>query len=72
MLRKLKTRLSRLEDEIEDAEDKAGLLQEELCTNPPYEELLKVTEELDAVNKHKDALYEEWEQLSEELTQLED
>ncbi len=46
-------------------------LQEELCTNPPYEELLKVTEELDAVNKHKDALYEEWEQL-EELTQLED
>jgi len=72
MLRKLKTRLSRLEDEIEDAEDKAGLLQEELCTNPPYEERLKVTEELDAVNKHKDALYEEWEQLSEELTQLED
>ncbi len=72
MLLKLKTRLSRLEDEIEDAEDKAGLLQEELCTNPPYEELLKVTEELDAVNKHKDALYEEWEQLSEELTQLED
>ncbi len=72
MLRKLKTRLSRLEDEIEDAEDKAGLLREELCTNPPYEELLKVTEELDAVNKHKDALYEEWEQLSEELTQLED
>ncbi len=72
MLRKLKTRLSRLEDEIEDAEEKAGLLQEELCTNPPYEELLKVTEELDAVNKHKDALYEEWEQLSEELTQLED
>lgn len=72
MLRKLKTRLSRLEDEIENAEEKAGLLQEELCTNPPYEELLKVTEELDAVNKHKDALYEEWEQLSEELTQLED
>lgn len=72
MLRKLKTRLSRLEDEIENAEEKAGLLQEELCTNPPYEELLKVTEELDAVNKQKDALYEEWEQLSEELTQLED
>ena len=72
MLRKLKTRLSRLEDEIENTEEKAGLLQEELCTNPPYEELLKVTEELDAVNKHKDALYEEWEQLSEELTQLED
>ena len=72
MLRKLKTRLSRLEDEIEDAEEKAGLLQEELCTNPPYEELLKVTEELDAVNKQKEALYEEWEQLSEELTQLED
>ncbi|MDE5604260.1 MAG: ABC-F family ATP-binding cassette domain-containing protein [Eubacterium sp.] len=72
MLRKLKTRLSKLEDEIEEAEEKAGLLQEELCTNPPYEELLKVTEELDAVNKKKDALYEEWEQLSEELTELED
>lgn len=72
MLRKLKTKLSRLEDEIEDAEEKAGLLQEEICSNPPYEKLLKVTEELDAVNKKKDALYEEWEQLSEELTELED
>ena len=72
MLRKLKTRLSRLEDEIEEAEEKAGLLQEEICGNPPYEELLKVTEELEAVNNKKDALYEEWEQLSEELTELED
>ena len=72
MLRKLKTRLSKLEDEIEDAEEKAGLLQEELCQNPPYEELIKITEELDAINKKKDALYEEWEQLSEELTALED
>lgn len=72
MLRKLKTRLSRLEDEIEDAEEKAGLLQEEICANPPYEELLRITEQLDAVNKQKDAFYEEWEQLSEELTRLED
>ncbi|MDE6723612.1 MAG: ABC-F family ATP-binding cassette domain-containing protein, partial [Eubacterium sp.] len=72
MLRKLKTRLSRLEDEIEEAEEKSGLLQEEICSNPPYEELLRVTEELEAVNNKKDALYEEWEQLSEELTELED
>ncbi len=71
-LRKLKTRLSRLEDEIEDAELRAGLIEEKICSNPPYEELLKITAELEAVNAVKEKLYEEWEQASEELTEYND
>lgn len=71
-LRRLKTKLAKLEEEIECAEEKSALLQDKLCENPPYEELIKLTEELDAVNSEKEMLYEEWEQLSEELTELED
>lgn len=71
-IRKLKTRLSRLEDDIEDVEDKVALLEEELNSNPPYEELMKITAELEEVSANRDALYEEWEEVSEELTLLSD
>lgn len=71
-LRKLKTKLSRIEDEIEDAELNAGLLEEKICSNPPYEELLKITNELEEVNRLKETLYEQWEAVSEELTEYDD
>lgn len=71
-IRKLKTRLSRLEDDIEDVEDKVALLEEELNSNPPYEELMKITAELEEAAAKRDALYEEWEEVSEELTLLSD
>lgn len=71
-LRKLKTKLSRIEDEIEDAELNAGLLEEKICSNPPYEELLKITNELEEVNRLKETLYEQWESVSEELTEYDD
>lgn len=71
-IRKLKTRLSRLEDDIEDAEEKVGLLEEELNCNPPYEELMKLTAKLEEWSSKRDALYEEWEEVSEELTLLSD
>ncbi len=71
-LRKLRTKLSRIEDEIEDAELNAGLLEEKICSNPPYEELLKITNELEEVNRLKETLYEQWEAVSEELTEYDD
>lgn len=71
-LRKLKTKLSRIEDEIENAELNAGLLEEKICSNPPYEELLKITNELEEVNRLKETLYEQWEAVSEELTEYDD
>ncbi len=71
-LRKLNTRLSRLEEEIEQAEEKTVMLEESLSANPPYEELLEITKQLEEITAKRDALYEEWEQVSEELTSLSD
>lgn len=70
-LRKLKTRVSRLESEIEDIEEKAALLEEEIASNPPYEELMNITQKLHDVNTEKDRLYTEWDQASLELSELE-
>lgn len=71
-LRKLKTRLSRLEDEIENAEEETALLEERLNDNPPYEEFLKISAKLEEESAKRDALYLEWEQASEELTMIQD
>lgn len=70
-LRKLKTKISRIEADIESAEEKAALLEEDIASNPPYEKLMEITEQLHNVNLEKDRLYEEWEQLSFELSELE-
>lgn len=70
-LRKLKTKISRLEADIEDSEVKAALLEEEIACNPPYEKLMELTQQLYSINQEKDRLYEEWEQLSSELSLLE-
>lgn len=71
-LRKLKTKISRLEADIENAEEKAALLEEDIASNPPYERLMEITEQLNNVNIEKDRLYEQWEQLSSELAELEE
>ena len=71
-LRKLNTRLTRPEEEIEQAEEKTVMLEESLSANPPYEELLEITKQLEEITAKRDALYEEWEQVSEELTSLSD
>lgn len=70
-LRKLKTKVSRLESEIEDMEEKAALLEEEIASNPPYEKLMEITQKLHDVNTEKDRLYAEWEQASLNLSELE-
>lgn len=71
-LRKLKTRLSRIEQAIEEAEQQAAELEQRLNSNPPYEELMEITEALQKSAEDRDTLYLEWEQLSEELTTYED
>jgi len=71
-LRRLKTKISRLEADIEDAEEKSALLEEEIACNPPYEKLMEITQQLHGVNLEKDSLYEQWEQLSSELALLEE
>jgi len=71
-LRRLKTKISRLEADIEDAQEKSALLEEEIACNPPYEKLMEITQQLHGVNLEKDSLYEQWEQLSSELALLEE
>ena len=70
--RKLKTRLTRVEQAIEEAEEKTASLEERLNSNPPYEELMEITEALQKATEERDALYIEWEEISEELTTFED
>ena len=70
-LRKLKTKVSRLESDIEDIEEKAALLEEEIASNPPYEKLMEITQKLHDVNTEKDRLYADWDQASLDLSELE-
>ncbi|MBQ9530779.1 MAG: ABC-F family ATP-binding cassette domain-containing protein [Eubacterium sp.] len=68
-LRKAKTRLKKCEQEIEEAETETALIEEKM-QNANYEELMELTKALDEKTKLKESLYEEWENLSEELTEL--
>lgn len=68
IIRKLKTKISRLEEDIENTEDEIGLIEEELNCNPPYEEFLKVSARLEEKTRLRDSLYEEWEAACEDLT----
>ena len=69
-LRKAKTRLSKCEQEIEDAENETALVEEKMLS-ADYEELMELTNALDELTLKKEALYAEWEQLSEQLTEEE-
>ena len=70
--RKAKARLSKLELEISEQEDLISQLNNSL--NDPenscdYEKMLGITSEIDAANHLLDAMYEEWEELSEFLSE---
>lgn len=70
--RKLRTAVSRLESNIEDLEDEIALLEEELNSNPPYEQFLVINKKLEEKTAERDALFEEWTEKSEELTSISD
>lgn len=65
-LRKARTRITRCEAEIEAAEQKLAAIEEQM-TSGTYEELIRLTAELEEITQHRDGLYEEWEALSELL-----
>lgn len=67
-LRKMKTRLAKCEQEIEKAESIIDEINEKLSSSE-YEELMALTSQLEAENKKRDGLYEEWERLSLDLTE---
>ncbi|MBQ7202999.1 MAG: ABC-F type ribosomal protection protein [Eubacterium sp.] len=69
-IRKAKTRLKRCEEEIETLENDISVIEEKL-TDSDYEELIRLTAELEEKTKARDSLYEEWEELSLLLTQEE-
>ena len=69
-LRKMKTRLAKCEQEIEKTESIIDEINEKLSSSE-YEELMALTSQLEAENKKRDELYEEWERLSLDLTEAE-
>ncbi len=71
-LRKMKTRLTRLEEQIEEAERETAELEENLAEALPYEKLIEISRRLEELNVQKNGLYLEWERLSEELTTAEE
>lgn len=65
-LRKLNTRLKKLEEEIEITEDLISRLQQRLDTSD-YEELVEISNSLNENTALRDELYAQWEQASLEL-----
>lgn len=70
-LRKLNTLQKKIEAEIDETEEKISLTEEKLSSSP-YEELMKLTNELDELTLRRDSLYEQWEKVSSELLELEE
>ncbi len=68
--RKARTRLKKCEEEIEVAETEISEIEEKLATSD-YEELMKLTKLLEEKTNLRESLYEEWETLTEELTENE-
>ena len=67
--RKRKTRISRLEVEIGETENKISLLEEEICTpeiSADYEKLLEYTNNLNDLRTKLEDMYSEWEELQTE------
>ncbi|MBE6720654.1 MAG: hypothetical protein E7571_08410, partial [Ruminococcaceae bacterium] len=63
-----KTRLKKCEEEIELTETEIAEIEENLATSD-YEELMRLTSLLDEKTTLRDSLYDEWENLTEQLTQ---
>lgn len=68
-LRKAKTRITKCESEIEAVEIEIEKINDEM-TSADYDRLIELTANLEKKTNQRDALYEEWEQLSELLSQL--
>ena len=68
-LRKAKTRLSKCEEEIENLEIEIEEATEKMA-GADYDELMKLTEQVNEKTNQRDALYEEWENLSELVNEL--
>ena len=69
-LRKKRTRLSRLEGEIEENEGRQGALEERLAdpeVAADYEEVTAISQELEQLRQEGERLLEEWATLSGEL-----
>ena len=67
--RKRKTRISKLEVEIEETENKISLLEEEISTpeiSANYERLLEYTNNLNELRTSLEDMYSEWEELQTE------
>ena len=69
--RKLNTQLKNTEKEIEETELSISEIEEKL-NNATYEELMKLTETLNELTDKRDALYEQWENISAELEEYSD
>lgn len=70
-LLKMKNRLAKVEEEIENTELEIDEINSKLTTSD-YEELMDLTAKLDRKTKYRDILYTEWEELSERLTEAEE
>lgn len=68
-LRRLTSSLKRLEEEIESTEEEISAAQEKLG-GADYTALLELTELIDTLSNKRDALYEQWEEMSQELETL--
>lgn len=68
-IRRLNTRLKRLEKEIDITETEIDETQSRLNTSD-YEELIRLTELLQEKSSKRDSLYEEWEQATAELEKI--
>lgn len=68
-LRKLGTKLARLEEQIEQIELDIDSINEKL-TSAPYDELMELTQRLNDLNDERDGLYSEWEDTSAQLEEL--
>jgi ATP-binding cassette subfamily F protein 3 len=68
-LRRAKTRIAKCEEEIENIELEIEEINEKL-SNSDYEELIKLTAELETKTNQRDSLYEEWEELSQIFVDL--
>ena len=71
LLRKAKTRCAKCEEEIEAIELEIEDINKSLAS-VSYEELMELTALLQEKTANRDSLYEEWEELSAKLTELED
>lgn len=73
-LRKLKTRIRKCEEEMEELDELEESLQQKLSSEAiadDFEELVQLTTSLEQCQLRKDEIYEEWEQLQIQVEEME-